>query len=193
MRLLSNSSNITQEQVKQVLQNVKNTTKETKSKKKKNKAKIGAYLKNTKFPELEEILDYEPVDEQGLVALFCCLFPLLKKTKFDIQEKEILFDKIQYIRSAFPDSSIRCRILNKRKSYFENLNIEFEFESSNYLSHKHLFAENAKECDIIIAWEDNLSKSNRISDEIKEILPPILSIKNLVYEKNSSFIKLKNK
>ncbi len=67
--------------------------------------------------------------------------------------------------------------------------MEFEFESSNYLKHKHQVADSANECDFIIAWVDDLKKK-KLDDETKKLIPPILSIKQLLYKNDFEFIKL---
>jgi len=189
LRLLSNSSNLTQKQVKTVLRDIENNTKDNKRKTSNNKAKVGKEIKNTKYAGIEKVITYEPVDEQGFVALFCCLFPFIKKVEFVLQKEKISFKKIQYVRTAFPDSEIRCKILNKRKEFFQHKKVEFEFESSNYLKHKHQVADSANECDFIIAWVDDLKKK-KLDDETKKLIPPILSIKQLLYKNDFEFIKL---
>lgn len=124
--------------------------------------------------KLMQLISYEPIDEQGFVGLFCLIFTLLKEYGIiiNINEKQYKFDKIDFIRVKFPDA--RIQLTNIKGKYNETLDVEFEFESSRYISHKH-HREN-EICHLIICWEDNLLKKESFDYE----LPPTLSIKELL-------------
>lgn len=95
---------------------------------------------DTPFPAVRpEILEnapmrYAPVNEMGVVFLFC---HLAKKWRI----------KIEHIRAAFPD----CIAYQKVKGEEKRIRIEFEFKSRNFKLHKH----DAKKCDWIVCWEHN--------------------------------------
>lgn len=64
------------------------------------------------------------------------------------------------IRTQFPDAVI-CfeKITHKNNSTYPKLNIEFEFESSNYILHQHIYAKES--CHMIICWNNNIDRNNR--------------------------------
>ena len=76
-----------------------------------------------------------PVNELGVVYLF----GLLHET-FDFQ--------VESIQSGFPDCTARRKIAQDR---WEELRIEFEFESKQFLAHGH----DPAHVDIIICWRHN--------------------------------------
>jgi len=80
-------------------------------------------------------LSCAPINEQGVVYLFGVLH-------------EVFDFKVELIQTGFPDCIARRKI---DKNKYEELKIEFEFESSSFVKHKH----NPNEIDIIICWEHN--------------------------------------
>jgi hypothetical protein len=74
---------------------------------------------------------YAPKNELGVVFIFASV---AKKLGFHVEK----------IRPGFPDCLAYKKIGNKEKL----VRIEFEFNSSNFKSHKH----NSKNCDCIICW-----------------------------------------
>jgi len=82
-------------------------------------------------------LRHAPLNEQGVVYLFGML------------SRELGFI-IEAIRTDFPDCEGKREILNK-PGRWENVSIEFEFKSSNFLVHGH----DPSECDIIVCWEND--------------------------------------
>lgn len=97
-------------------------------------------------------LVYSPVNELGVIFLFGKL------------HKELGFE-ITIIRSAFPDCIARRKLTDDK---WEEVKIEFEYESLNFKLHKH----KASECDIIVCWKDNWKKcpSNLEIIELKTVL-----------------------
>ena len=105
-----------------------------------------------------------PKNESGVVELF-------KKIHLDLG-----FEKILNIQSKFPD----CIALRNN----HEVRIEFEFNSRNFLYHRHKL----KKCETIICWIDNL-KDYQISKYIykfhpdgywKGTFPEIISIKKWI-------------
>jgi len=80
-------------------------------------------------------LAHEPVNEMGVVYLF-----------------GLLGDRIGYvvtrIQSEFPDCEAFREVAPGR---WQRVRIEFEFESRNFLLHKH----DPKKCDVIVCWKHN--------------------------------------
>lgn len=85
-------------------------------------------------------LVYAPVEENGVVFLF-------SKLTNDLN----LY--IETIRKGFPDCIAKRYV---GKGQWEEVNIEFEFESSDFVRHKHpeRMRDGAK-CDMIVCWEHN--------------------------------------
>lgn len=135
------------------------------------KYKTGKEINTTYFPYLSASYAREPVDEQGLVGLFCTMFPSLKEHQFTVHNRQIIFRRIICIRNAFPDAQIEVILLEKNGKKFTTLDIEFEFNSFNYILHKHDQSYNT--CEMIICWENNW-KNDKITK------PPILSVKKLI-------------
>jgi hypothetical protein len=77
-------------------------------------------------------LVYSPINENGVVFLF-------GKIAHDLNMY------VEEIKPGFPDCVAR-RFVGKG---WERVRIEFEFQSSNFVAHKH----DPKECDIIVCWE----------------------------------------
>lgn len=135
----------------------------------------GDEFKSEFFKDVSALLENEPVNEMGLVSLFCLMFQSLRGTQFKWKEETITFVAIQYIRAEFPDARIRCKKTGSTKKNFE-LDVEFEFESYNYVRHKHM--QSTKNCDLIICWTDNAKTDEKLKDNpIVKKLPPILSLK----------------
>lgn len=83
-------------------------------------------------------LIYAPVEENGVIFLF-------SKLANDLNLK------IETIRKGFPDCIAKQYI---GKSRWEEVNIEFEFKSSDFVKHHHLKRmESGSKCDMIVCWE----------------------------------------
>ena len=80
-------------------------------------------------------LSRAPVNEQGVVYLFGVLHDF-----FDFQ--------VESIQQGFPDCTARRKIGTDR---WEELRIEFEFESKQFLAHRH----DPESIDVIVCWRDN--------------------------------------
>lgn len=94
----------------------------------------------TKKVEYGEPIDFlglrhEPLNEQGVVYLFGVL------------SRQLGFI-IEAIRTEFPDCEGKRQIPGKQNRW-EQVSIEFEYRSSNFLEHEH----NPNECDVIVCWE----------------------------------------
>lgn len=94
----------------------------------------------TRMVEYGEPIDFlglrhAPINEQGVVYLFGVL-------------SKSLGIRVEAIRSNFPDCEAKREIPNK-PGRWERVTIEFEFNSANFLEHKH----NIDECDLIVCWE----------------------------------------
>lgn len=77
---------------------------------------------------------FEPKNEMGVIAVFCMA---LQQAKWEIVS----------VGTAFPDAVLRHN--------GEVWRAEFEYQSKNFDVHGH----DARECDIIICWIDNLPDS----------------------------------
>ena len=137
---------------------------------------FGGSLKSEAFPSLSDCFENEPVDEMGTVALFCLLFPRLRGMPFKWDKETVALESIQYVRSAFPDASLRVRRLAPGREVCQFRFIEFEYQAYNYVLHKHHKDPEAEKCKLIICWEDNLSKM----PESPEKIPPILELKEVL-------------
>jgi len=87
-----------------------------------------------------EPIDFEyfrnaPVNEAGVVFLFGCLAPHLGYI-------------VEAIQTNFPDCEAKRKDPDNR---LRRVRIEFEFESKNFLLHKH----DPAACDVIVCWRDN--------------------------------------
>lgn len=80
-------------------------------------------------------LSCAPINEMGVVYLFGVLH-----AAFDF--------KIESIQAGFPDCIARRHIGNRR---YEEVRIEFEFESKNFATHGH----DPDGVDIIVCWQHN--------------------------------------
>jgi hypothetical protein len=169
----------------------------------------GPDLKTSYFQEIESIYAKQPIDEQGLVGLFCTLFPILKTNNLNIQcldylkflkvdkihQRQLNFSKIKGIRTRFPDASIEFNIYDhnvKKTLGTTELFVEFEFESYNYIRHKHYEAEG--KCHLIVCWKhEELSLWERwknFSSNKSQPLPFILSVENLLATGEINLINL---
>lgn len=97
-----------------------------------------AYEPLTDRPVLGHRIDFRgllhaPVNELGVVYLF------------GILSQELGF-VVESIQSGFPDCHGKRKLSKDR---WQSIRIEFEFKSSNFISHGH----NLTQCDIIICWE----------------------------------------
>jgi len=172
----------------------------------------GPDLKTSYFREIESIYAKEPIDEQGLVGLFCTLFPILKSNNLNIQcldclkllkvnkihQRQLNFSKIKGIRTRFPDAIIEFNICDrndvKTTLGTRELSVEFEFESYNYIRHKH-YEDKKVEGDLIVCWKhEELSQWERWKNSYSynkfKPLPFILSVKNLLETGEINLINL---
>jgi hypothetical protein len=142
------------------------------------------------FCDLSNLIDYEPVDEQSLVGIFCLLFHLIATESLsfplklkDSEEKysQYCFSSFYIIRQSYPDAVINVRKISNGR--LTSINVEFEFRSLNFIRHDHLNKSDIK-CHLIICWEDNIKNStlekylNKMKENQK--FPQILSVKNLL-------------
>ncbi|MBI1885163.1 MAG: hypothetical protein HYS09_02420 [Chloroflexi bacterium] len=78
-------------------------------------------------------LRHEPVNEQGVVFLF------------GMVARELGF-LVDAVGTGFPD----CRAKRRTKGgYYAEVDVEFEFKSSNFREHGH----DPAECDLVVCWE----------------------------------------
>ena len=80
-------------------------------------------------------LAYEPVNEMGVMALFCML------------SRQLGF-VIESVQSGFPDCEAKMEVEPGRWQHFR---IEFEYESRNFKDHRH----DPEKCDLIVCWRHN--------------------------------------
>jgi len=80
-------------------------------------------------------LAYEPVNEMGVMALFCML------------SRQLGF-VIESVQSGFPDCEAKVEVEPGRWQHFR---IEFEYESRNFRDHRH----DPGKCDLIVCWRHN--------------------------------------
>jgi Homing endonuclease associated repeat len=80
-------------------------------------------------------LAYEPVNEMGVMALFCML------------SRQLGF-VIESVQAAFPDCEAKMEVEPGRWQHFR---IEFEYESRNFGDHRH----DPEKCDLIVCWRHN--------------------------------------
>jgi hypothetical protein len=122
-------------------------------------------------------MEKQPINEMGVIALFCVIFNYMRKP-FKIGENTLEFRSIKYVQSPFPDACINCKIKDRNHSNTE-LKAEFEYQSFNYILHKHHKHKNV--CDMIICWEDNAKNDeDRSKKEVVKAMPPILELKNFL-------------
>ena len=80
-------------------------------------------------------LAYEPVNEMGVMALFCML------------SRQLGF-VIESVQSGFPDCEAKMEVEPGRWQHFR---IEFEYESRSFKDHRH----DPEKCDLIVCWRHN--------------------------------------
>jgi hypothetical protein len=80
-------------------------------------------------------LAYEPVNEMGVLALFCML------------SRQLGF-VIESVQAGFPDCEAKIEVEPGRWQHFR---IEFEYESRNFKDHRH----DPEQCDLIVCWRHN--------------------------------------
>ena len=155
---------------KKLIEVISKRKKITKNKKKFDQ--VGHKIEGDHFEELKQIYPNSPIDEQGLVGIFCAMFYFLNNFEIAIGGNLIKFKQIEYIRTDFPDGRIISENA-KRKERLVYLDVEFEFESMNYIKHKHHRVKN-KKCDMIICWKNNFRKEK----EYKNI-PVVFALEEL--------------
>lgn len=94
-------------------------------------------------------LQYAPINEQGVVFLFGKLH----------KELGIIVEAIQ---TGFPDAKGRKKI----RAGWQEIAIEFEYRSSNFLSHKH----EIQHCDLIVCWMHDWKECPLEVVELKSII-----------------------
>jgi hypothetical protein len=129
-------------------------------------------INTSNFGELAELYPSEPVDEQSFVALFCTMFYLIKEKniKFLWRNYQISFSKIIDVKVSFPDAEIEFFNYEDSRNGKIRLNVEFEYESINYIKHQH--HREFEKCHLIICWVNNWSSPAYYA--------PILCIKELL-------------
>jgi len=181
LSLLSKMSSLGEKEAIQLLKAVAKESKNASSKKKRKKSKeekFGSKLVAEGIPEIENIFENEPIDEMGTVALFCILFPFIKELEFSLDEELLTFKSFQFVRTPFPDSSIRVKEKKGRK--YKYIKVEFEYESYNFIKHKHFEDDKFNECKLIICWKDNIIDNKIIPNELKKKLPEIIEISDIL-------------
>lgn len=139
------------------------------------KAKFGDTFTSDFFKDVSALIENEPINEMGVVALFCVMFQSLRGTQIKWKNELITFISIKYIRAEFPDACVRSKNVENKKNF--ELDIEFEFESYNYIRHGHSKSKN--KCDMIVCWIDNAKTNDKLKDkEAIKKMPPVLSLKN---------------
>lgn len=86
-------------------------------------------------PLLPSVVTYEPTNEMGVIVLFATL------------ARELGFT-ITHVQMEFPDCEAMREVDRGR---WQRLRIEFEFESRNFLHHRHA----VNDCDLIVCWRHN--------------------------------------
>lgn len=132
------------------------------------------------FP-VYKLIERKPINEMGVVALFCIIFQWIKNKPFYHHKKGTLeFYSMSYIQTAFPDITLNCQVNKKsNKDALLEIKAEFEYKSRNYLEHEH--HKSTKECDLIICWEDNVRNNNqKKQSDIIQRMPPILELKEFL-------------
>ena len=148
----------------------------SKKQQEKNYISYGKELKSTFLPNLA--LQTEPIDEMGVVALFCLIFDSFKNN-FVIENEELKFYKIKLIQAPFPDAWLVCELNNNKKEKCRDIFAEFEYESYEYINHKHHKSKKAKDCKLIICWEDNAKKHFKRKNYPEVInMPPVFELKD---------------
>jgi hypothetical protein len=166
------------EQIKRILRQV--NAQKRRSTKTRPDEFFGSVLKSKAFPSLSDCFENEPVDEMGTVALFCLLFPRLQGMPFTWNGETVALESIQYVRSTFPDASLRVRRLAPGREVCQFRSIEFEYQAFNYVLHKHHTDAHANKCRLIVCWENNLDESLKLPSKLKSQIPPVLELKEVL-------------
>ena len=166
------------EQIKRILRRV--NAQKRRSTKTRPDEFFGSSLKSEAYPSLSDCFENEPVDEMGTVALFCLLFPRLRGMPFRWNGETVALESIQYVRSAFPDASLRVRRLAPGREVCQFRSIEFEYKAYNYVLHKHHTDAQASKCRLIVCWQDNLDESLKLLPKPKYEIPPVLELKEVL-------------
>jgi len=88
-----------------------------------------------------EEMTYGPVEENGVILLFGLL------------HEKVGFQYIEEIRKGFPDCTARKQAAPGR---YEQVKIEFEYRSSDFVRYDHLKRiEAGEKCDYIVCWIDD--------------------------------------
>lgn len=95
---------------------------------------------------------HAPVNEMGVVCLFGAL-------------AEDLGFRIESVGSTFPDCSAK-RLADVVGGRWQACRIEFEFRSSNFVSHGH----DADGCDLIVCWEHDWERSRVDVLELRRVV-----------------------
>ena len=82
------------------------------------------------FPDLR----CAPINEMGVVFLFGAL------------SKRLGF-RVEAVHAGFPDCYAK-RLIDPKGPHYENVKIEFEYTSKNFLQHDHY----SEHCDLIVCW-----------------------------------------
>ena len=111
-------------------------------------------------------LSCAPVNEQGVVYLFGVLHDT-----FDF--------KIESIQTGFPDCIARRKITDEK---WEELKIEFEFESKSFKQHNH----DPEQTDMIVCWKHNWKDcpENIEVIELKSMLDDLDNVDNEISQDN---------
>lgn len=186
VNLFKEDQNIQEHDIKKIVQHVKSIS--TRRVNKKRADKHGEELTSKKFPHIPQIFKYRPIDEMGVVALFCVLFETLRKHTFTFalenKQVKLSFQNIRYARTAFPDVSLSCKIMDG-KGRVVDLFAELEYKSGNYIQHQHFLSD--APCDMIICWENNIDRTASPWKDVKR-LPPIFSLGQFLREGTIKFV-----
>lgn len=140
--------------------------------------KFGKELESKAFQDIRYLFAYEPIHEMGVVSLFSVLLQILSHIPFKhpLFKDDIILKRIKYIQIAFPDACVYSSILDLKGTQTE-INIEFEFYSTEYLTHQHHKSPKHKECHLVVCWEDNLNSKAKNENRL---VPPILELKDFL-------------
>jgi hypothetical protein len=178
--LIQSEKKFDYEEIKQTVSNtLKQLTQEkTKRKERSKSVKFGEPIESEAQPEIHTLIEKQPISEMGVVGLFCLLFRDFRAAPFKINGEIHYFKTIKYVQVGFPDACIICRVDDKKATNTE-LQIEFEYQSFEYIAHKHHHSD--KECDMIVCWEDNAkSDTNRSKSEVVKNMPPVFELKSFL-------------
>jgi len=97
-------------------------------------------------------LRYAPINEQGVVFLFGKI-------------NEDLGIIVEAVQTGFPDC-VGKRLINRNKNLWEEVKIEFEYKSKNFLDHGH----DINGCDVIVCWTHDWKDCPLEVIELKSII-----------------------